>query len=56
MGELRTALYERLSVAYESMRTAHAGGQDDLVDVHEAEIEDLRRIALEHHIELPRQP
>jgi hypothetical protein len=53
MGDLRTTIHERLSEAYESMRTAHTDGDHFLVEARQAEIEDLRRIAVQHGIELP---
>lgn len=54
MGELRTAIHERLSDAYAGMRAACTDGDDYMVETHKAEIEDLQRIAIDHDIELPR--
>lgn len=52
MGELRTVIHQRLSEAYESMRTAGVNGDDSMIEARRAEIEDLRRIASDHDIEL----
>ena len=51
MGELSSMINERLSEAYEHLRVARAEGDTYLTDTHQAEIEDLCRIAHEHGIE-----
>jgi hypothetical protein len=50
MGELSRTIEERLSSAYESLRTAHAEGDAYLADIRQAEIDELRRIAANHDI------
>jgi len=54
MGELSSTINQRLSEAYESLRAARAEGDAYLTDTHQAEIDDLRRIAQEHGIVTPR--
>ena len=55
MGELSSTINQRLSEAYEHLRAARAEGDTYLTDAHQAEIEDLNRIAHEHGIE-PQRP
>jgi len=55
MGELSSTINQRLSEAYESLRAARAEGDTYLTDTHQAEIDDLRRIAQDHGIE-PQRP
>lgn len=54
MGELTATIHQRLSDAYDSLRTARDTGDDLLVDAQQAEIDDLRRTAADHGIDLPR--
>ncbi len=54
MGELTTTIHQRLSDAYESLRMAHDTGDDLLADAQRAEIDDLRRTAASHGIDVPR--
>jgi hypothetical protein len=54
VGELRATIQQRMSDAYDSLRTARDAGDDLLIDVQEAEIDDLRRTAADHGIDLPR--
>jgi hypothetical protein len=54
MGELSSTIHQRLSEAYDSMHTAHEEGDAFLADAHQAEIEDLHRIAANHNIDAPR--
>jgi hypothetical protein len=54
VGELTTTIHERLSDAYDSLRTARDTGDDFLVEAQRAEIDDLRRIAANHGIDVPR--
>lgn len=55
MGELSRTIHERLSNAYESLRSAHAEGDAYLADIRQAEIDELRRIARNHDI-VPKVP
>ncbi|MGI8333120.1 hypothetical protein ACRYCC_24470 [Actinomadura scrupuli] len=55
MGELSSTIQQRLSEAYDSMRTAREEGDAYLVDARQAEIEDLHRIAANHNIDTPRR-
>lgn len=50
MGELSRTIEQRLSEAYESLRSAHAEGDPYLADVRQSEIDELRRIAANHDI------
>jgi hypothetical protein len=54
MGELSSTIQQRLSEAYDSLHMAHAEGDAFLADAHQAEIEDLHRIAANHNIDAPR--
>jgi hypothetical protein len=54
VGELTTTIHQRLSDAYDSLRTARDTGDDLLADAQRAEIDDLRRIAASHGIDVPR--
>lgn len=53
MGELSRTIEERLQHAYDSLRTARHTGDSYLVEVRQAEIEDLRRIAANNDIGVP---
>ena len=53
MGELTVTIHQRLSDAYDSLRTARDTGDDLLIDAQQAEIDDLRRTAADHGIDLP---
>lgn len=56
MGELSNTIQQRLTDAYEALRTARADGDMYSADTRQAEIEDLHRIAANHDlgIEPPR--
>ena len=54
MGDLSTTIHQRLSDAYESLRVARDTGDDLLVEAQRAEIDDLRRTAANHGIDVPR--
>jgi hypothetical protein len=54
VGELTTTIHQRLTDAYESLRVAHDTGDDLLVEAQRAEIDDLRRTAASHGIDVPR--
>jgi hypothetical protein len=54
MGELSSTINQRLSEAYESLRAARAADDQYLTDAHQAEIDDLLRIADDHGIEARR--
>jgi hypothetical protein len=54
VGELTATIQQRLSDAYDSMRTARDTGDDLLVEAQRGEIDDLRRIAANHGIDIPR--
>jgi hypothetical protein len=54
VGELTATIHQRLSDAYDSLRTARDTGDDLLIDAQQAEIDDLRRTAADHGIDLPR--
>jgi hypothetical protein len=54
VGELSTTIHQRLNDAYESLRAAHDTGDDLLAEVQRAEIDDLRRTAASHGIDVPR--
>lgn len=53
MGELTATIQQRLSDAYDSLRAARDSGDDLLVEAQRAEIDDLRRTAADHGIDLP---
>lgn len=53
-SELSTTLHQRLMDAYESLRVANDTGDDLLADAQRAEIDDLRRTAASHGIDVPR--
>ena len=55
MGELTATIRQRLSDAYDSLRTARDTGDDLLAEAQRAEIDDLRGIAARHGIEVPHQ-
>lgn len=52
VGELTTTIQQRLSDAYDSLRSASDTGDDLLADAQRAEIDDLRRIAASHGIDV----
>lgn len=54
MGELSTAIHQRLSDAYDALRVARDTGDDLLVEAQQAEIDDLRRTAASHGVDVPR--
>ncbi len=54
MGELSTTIHQRLNDAYESLRVAHDSGDDLLAEAQRSEIDDLRRTAESHGIDVPR--
>ncbi|MEV5407574.1 hypothetical protein AB0K60_01885 [Thermopolyspora sp. NPDC052614] len=55
MGEFTTTIEFRLDQAYKGLAEARSAGDDFLADTLTAEIEDLRRIADDNGITLPRQ-
>ncbi|MFI9590060.1 hypothetical protein [Nonomuraea sp. NPDC052265] len=54
MGEFTTTIERRLDQAYKGLTEARSTGDDYLADTLTAEIEDLRRLADDHGIPLPR--
>jgi hypothetical protein len=54
MGEFTTTIETRLDQAYKGLQEARNSGDDFLADTLTAEIEDLRRLADDHGIPLPR--
>ncbi|MFF4774123.1 hypothetical protein [Microtetraspora fusca] len=54
MGEFTTTIETRLNQAYEGLQEATANGDDFLADTLTAEIEDLRRLAVDHGIAIER--
>lgn len=56
MGELSNAIEQRLSDAYESLRTAREAGDPFLAEVRQEEISELRRIARNHDIGIKTPP
>lgn len=46
MGEFRSTIQQRLRDAQASLRTAQAHGDDYAADTHQAEIDELRRLAV----------
>ncbi|MEV4217933.1 hypothetical protein [Nonomuraea sp. NPDC049725] len=54
MGEFTTTIESRLNQAYQGLRDARSSGDDYLADTLTAEIEDLRRLADDHGVPLPR--
>ena len=52
VGEFTTTIHQRLSDAYDSLRTARDTGDDLLIEAQRAEIDDLRRTAADHGIDL----
>jgi hypothetical protein len=53
VGELTTTIRQRLSDAYDSLRTARDTGDDLLAEAQRVEIDDLRRTAAHHGIDVP---
>ncbi|MFI6292106.1 hypothetical protein ACIBEJ_11020 [Nonomuraea sp. NPDC050790] len=54
MGEFTTTIERRLDQAYRGLKEARCSGDDYLADTLNAEIEDLRRLADDHGVPLPR--
>ncbi|MEU7000584.1 hypothetical protein [Nonomuraea sp. NPDC046570] len=54
MGEFTHTIERRLDQAYKGLDQARSTGDDYLADTLNAEIEDLRRLAVDHGIPLPR--
>lgn len=50
---MTVTIRQRLSDAYDSLRTASDTGDDLLAEAQRAEIDDLRRTAAHHGIDLP---
>ena len=55
MSEFTTTIHQRMSDAYDSLRTARDTGDDLLMEAQRAEIDDLCRTAANHGIDLPRR-
>lgn len=53
MGEFAAQITHRLHGAAEALRLAKATGDTMGVQTHDAELDDLRRLAAEHGVELP---
>ncbi|GGM77873.1 hypothetical protein GCM10010106_25540 [Thermopolyspora flexuosa] len=56
MGEFTATIEHRLDQAYRRLREARSAGDDFLADTLTAEIEDLRRIAIENGVTPPQPP
>jgi hypothetical protein len=54
MGEFTTTIEHRLDQAYRGLQEAESSGDDFLADTLTAEIEDLRRIAVDNGVSLQR--
>ncbi|MDF5757953.1 hypothetical protein [Spongiactinospora sp. TRM90649] len=54
MGEFTTTIEGRLDQAYRGLQEARSEGDDFLADTLTAEIEDLRRIAVDNGVTLKR--
>lgn len=54
MGEFTITIERRLDQAYQDLKKARCTGDDYLADTLSAEIDDLRRLADEHGVPLPR--
>ncbi|NUR82733.1 MAG: hypothetical protein HOY71_01445 [Nonomuraea sp.] len=54
MGEFTTTIERRLDQAYQGLKEARCAGDDYLADTLTAEIEDLRRLAVDNGVPLPR--
>ncbi|MFI0418339.1 MULTISPECIES: hypothetical protein [Spongiactinospora] len=54
MGEFTTTIERRLDQAYRGLQEARSEGDDFLADTLTAEIEDLRRIAVDNGVTLTR--
>jgi hypothetical protein len=52
MGQFIASIQERIRDEEAALQRAHEGGDDYLVEVHEAEIADLRRLAFENGVAL----
>jgi hypothetical protein len=53
MTEFHTEMRDRAATAVESLREAQASGDDYLVEVREAELENLARLATDHGLRIP---
>jgi hypothetical protein len=53
MTEFHSEISLRAARATESLQAARRGGDDYLVSVHEAELENLARLADEHGLRIP---
>jgi hypothetical protein len=53
MTEFHTEMRERAATAVTSLRQAQASGDDYLVEVREAELENLARLATDHGLRIP---
>ncbi|WP_283137971.1 hypothetical protein [Rhizohabitans arisaemae] len=54
MGEFTNTIADRLNQAYQGLREAESNGDDFLAETLIADIEDLRRLATEHGVDVPR--
>ncbi|GIH69392.1 MULTISPECIES: hypothetical protein [Sphaerimonospora] len=54
MGEFTTTIASRLDQAYKGLEEATSSGDDFLADTLTAEIEDLRRLAEDHGVQIRR--
>jgi hypothetical protein len=52
MGQFIASIQERIRNEEEALRQAHEGGDDYLVEVHQGELADLRRLATENGVAL----
>ena len=53
MTEFHSEIRDRAAHAVKSLKDAQASGDDYLVDVKEAELENLARLATEHGLRIP---
>ncbi len=53
MTEFHAEIRDRATHAVQSLKDAEASGDDYLVDVKEAELENLARLAREHGLRIP---
>ena len=53
MTEFQTQMRDRAAMAVTSLKQAQATGDDYLVEVREAELENLARLASEHGLRIP---
>jgi hypothetical protein len=53
MGEFTAEITDRIRGVAEALRQAEESGDDAGIQAHEAEMDDLRRIAAEHDVAVP---